>query len=210
MCSTSGWSAPRWSISRSASCGLDGGIDGHRVAQPEGVHGDEDRAPRCAAGRRRVGAARRPRPRGRGRVARRLRAATCATEDIWDRFVDRVLSFVDVEALRPLRIVIDAANGMAGAMLPPVLDRLPMLDVVRCYFEPDGSFPNHEPNPLLPGEPRVHHRQDARGGRRLRRRLRRRRRPMLLRRRHGRVRAGRLHDRAVRRDDPRHASPAAR
>jgi phosphomannomutase len=71
-------------------------------------------------------------------------------EDIWDRFVDRVLSFIDVGSLRPLRIVIDAANGMAGAMLPPVLDRLPMLDVVRCYFEPDGTFPNHEPNPLLP------------------------------------------------------------
>ena len=70
--------------------------------------------------------------------------------DIWDEFVDRVLSFVDVQTLRPLRIVIDAANGMAGAMLPPVLERLPMLDVVRCYFEPDGSFPNHEPNPLLP------------------------------------------------------------
>jgi phosphomannomutase len=71
-------------------------------------------------------------------------------EDIWEPFVDRVLSFVDVDALRPLRVVIDAANGMAGAMLPPVLDRLPMLEVVRCYFEPDGSFPNHEPNPLLP------------------------------------------------------------
>jgi phosphomannomutase len=71
-------------------------------------------------------------------------------EDIWDRFVDRVLSFIDVDALKPLRVVIDAANGMAGAMLPPVLDRLPMIDVVRCYFEPDGSFPNHEPNPLLP------------------------------------------------------------
>ena len=71
-------------------------------------------------------------------------------EDIWDRFVDRVLSFIDADALRPLRIVIDAANGMAGAMLPPVLDRLPVLDVVRCYFEPDGTFPNHEPNPLLP------------------------------------------------------------
>jgi phosphomannomutase len=71
-------------------------------------------------------------------------------EDIWDRFVDRVLSFVDLDALRPLRIVIDAANGMAGAMLPPVLARLPDLDVVRCYFDPDGSFPNHEPNPLLP------------------------------------------------------------
>jgi len=71
-------------------------------------------------------------------------------EDIWERFVDRVLSFVDVDVLRPLRIVIDAANGMAGAMLPPVLERLPMLEVVRCYFEPDGAFPNHEPNPLLP------------------------------------------------------------
>ena len=73
-----------------------------------------------------------------------------SAEDIWAGFVERVLSFVDVESLHPLRVVIDAANGMAGAMLPPVLDRLPMLDVVRCYFEPDGSFPNHEPNPLLP------------------------------------------------------------
>ncbi len=71
-------------------------------------------------------------------------------QDIWPRFVDKVLSFVDVDALKALRIVIDAANGMAGAMLPPVLERLPMLDVVRCYFEPDGTFPNHEPNPLLP------------------------------------------------------------
>jgi phosphomannomutase len=52
--------------------------------------------------------------------------------------------------VRPLRVVIDAANGMAGAMLPPVLDRLPAVDAVRCYFEPDGTFPNHEPNPLLP------------------------------------------------------------
>ncbi len=69
--------------------------------------------------------------------------------DIWPAFVDRVLSFVDVESIRPLRVVIDAANGMAGAMLPPVLDRLP-IDAVPCYFEPDGSFPNHEPNPLLP------------------------------------------------------------
>jgi phosphomannomutase len=71
-------------------------------------------------------------------------------EDIWKRFVERVLSFIDVSALRALRVVVDAANGMAGAMLPPVLERLPMLDVVRCYFEPDGTFPNHEPNPLLP------------------------------------------------------------
>jgi len=72
------------------------------------------------------------------------------TVDIWEEFVGRVLGFVDVSALRPLRVVVDAANGMAGTMLPPLLERLPMLDVVRCNFEPDGSFPNHEPNPLLP------------------------------------------------------------
>jgi phosphomannomutase len=69
--------------------------------------------------------------------------------DVWLAFVERVLSFVDVAAIRPLRVVIDAANGMAGAMLPPVLERLPV-EAVRCFFEPDGTFPNHEPNPLLP------------------------------------------------------------
>jgi phosphomannomutase len=70
--------------------------------------------------------------------------------DIWPAYVDRVLSFIDVGALRPLKVVIDAANGMAGAMLPPVLSQLPSVSAERCYFEPDGSFPNHEPNPLLP------------------------------------------------------------
>lgn len=69
--------------------------------------------------------------------------------DIWPAYVDRVMSFIDVSAVKPLRVVIDAANGMAGAMLPPVLDRLPV-QAERCFFEPDGSFPNHEPNPLLP------------------------------------------------------------
>jgi phosphomannomutase len=69
--------------------------------------------------------------------------------DIWPAYVDRVLSFIDVSAVRPLRVVIDAANGMAGTMLPPILERLP-IDAVPYFFEPDGSFPNHEPNPLLP------------------------------------------------------------
>ncbi len=69
--------------------------------------------------------------------------------DIWPAYVDRLMSFVDVSELRPLKVVIDAANGMAGTMLPPLLERLP-IEAVRCYFEPDGAFPNHEPNPLLP------------------------------------------------------------
>jgi phosphomannomutase len=76
-------------------------------------------------------------------------SGSVVAKDIWEEFVDKVLSFVDVSAIRPLRVVIDAANGMAGAMLPPVLERLP-IDAITYYFEPDGSFPNHEPNPLLP------------------------------------------------------------
>jgi phosphomannomutase len=78
------------------------------------------------------------------------RRGTVREEDVWPGFVTKVLSFVDAAAIRPLKVVVDAANGMAGVMLPPVLERLPQVDVVQCYFEPDGSFPNHEPNPLLP------------------------------------------------------------
>jgi phosphomannomutase len=84
-----------------------------------------------------------------GQVAQSRKIGSVAPYDIWPAYVDRVLSFVDVAAIRPLRVVIDAANGMAGAMLPPVLDLLP-IDARTYYFEPDGTFPNHEPNPLLP------------------------------------------------------------
>jgi len=71
-------------------------------------------------------------------------------EDIWDPFVAAALAFVDLEAIVPLKVVVDAANGMAGTMLPRILAHLPQVEVVRFYFEPDGSFPHHEPNPLLP------------------------------------------------------------
>jgi phosphomannomutase len=77
-------------------------------------------------------------------------ASRVSEYDIWPAYVERVLSFIDIASLAPLRVVIDAANGMAGVMLPPVLEKLPSLEVTRCYFDPDGSFPNHEPNPLLP------------------------------------------------------------
>jgi phosphomannomutase len=70
-------------------------------------------------------------------------------EDVFPGYVEKVLSFIDPGAVKPLRVVIDAANGMAGVMLPPVLERLP-IDAVPYFFELDGSFPNHEPNPLLP------------------------------------------------------------
>ena len=68
--------------------------------------------------------------------------------DVLDAFAERVLALVDVEAMQPLKVVLDGANGMAGTMLAPILERLP-IDAVRCYMEPDGSFPHHQPNPLL-------------------------------------------------------------
>jgi phosphomannomutase len=85
----------------------------------------------------------------RYQIRSQVRPGQVEPHDIWAAYVERVLSFVDVDAIKPLKVVIDAANGMAGTMLPPVLERLPV-ETVRCYFEPDGTFPNHEPNPLLP------------------------------------------------------------
>jgi phosphomannomutase len=70
--------------------------------------------------------------------------------DVYPAFVDKVLSFIEPEAVERLRVVVDAGNGMAGAMLPPILEHLPEFDPIRCFFEPDGTFPNHPPNPLLP------------------------------------------------------------
>jgi phosphomannomutase len=89
------------------------------------------------------------RDRAQAGFAESTRRGEVSEYDIWPAYVERVLSFIDVSALKPLRVVIDAANGMAGVMLPPILERLP-IDAVPYFFEPDGSFPNHEPNPLLP------------------------------------------------------------
>jgi phosphomannomutase len=65
--------------------------------------------------------------------------------DVVADFGRHVVSFV--KEIRPLHLVIDAGNGMAGVMLPPVLAELPVR-TTNLYFEPDGSFPNHEANPL--------------------------------------------------------------
>ena len=58
---------------------------------------------------------------------------------------------------RPLKVVVDGGNGMAGPMVGPLLESLG-LELIETYWTPDGNFPDHEPNPLLPGEPRADHR----------------------------------------------------
>jgi phosphomannomutase len=68
--------------------------------------------------------------------------------DIYDAFHAHVLGFIDAAQVKPLRVVVDGGNGMAGPMVGPLLERLP-LELSTTYWVPDGDFPDHEPNPLL-------------------------------------------------------------
>jgi phosphomannomutase len=70
--------------------------------------------------------------------------------DVSEEFREFALSFIDPSAVRPLKVVLDGGNGMAGRMVGPILDRLDGLELIPTYWEPDGEFPDHEPNPLLP------------------------------------------------------------
>ena len=72
-----------------------------------------------------------------------------AQEDVAGDFQTAAAAFVDLDAIRPMKVVLDGGNGMAGPMAGPLLDRLP-LEQVQTYWTPDGNFPDHEPNPLLP------------------------------------------------------------
>jgi phosphomannomutase len=69
--------------------------------------------------------------------------------DIADAFREAALAYIDPERIAPMRVVVDGGNGMAGPMIGPLLDSLP-IEPVKTYWEPDGEFPDHEPNPLLP------------------------------------------------------------
>lgn len=76
----------------------------------------------------------------RGRVIKR---------DCMQPYRDHVLSFVDRKKIKPLKIVVDAGNGMAGMTLPPVFRSLPCT-IIPLYFDLDGSFPNHPASPIEP------------------------------------------------------------
>jgi phosphomannomutase len=68
--------------------------------------------------------------------------------DIGDDFREAVLSFVDPEKIGRMKVVLDGGHGMAGPMIGPILDDFP-IEQVQTYWQPDGEFPDHEPNPLL-------------------------------------------------------------
>ncbi|MCV7193230.1 phosphomannomutase/phosphoglucomutase [Mycolicibacterium brumae] len=70
--------------------------------------------------------------------------------DVLSDYGDFLRTLVDVTGLRPLRVAVDAGNGMAGHTAPAVLGPIESLTMIPLYFELDGSFPNHEANPLDP------------------------------------------------------------
>jgi phosphomannomutase len=76
------------------------------------------------------------------------RAGSMTSRDLLQKFADHVVSFVDVESLRPLRVVADTANGMGGLVVPAVFERLPQMTLEVMYAELDGTFPNHPADPL--------------------------------------------------------------
>ncbi|MEI7539990.1 MAG: phosphomannomutase/phosphoglucomutase [Actinomycetes bacterium] len=67
--------------------------------------------------------------------------------DMLEEYVDHLLSLVNLDAIRPLKIVVDAGNGMAGHTAPAIFARL-NCELIPMYFELDGTFPNHEANPI--------------------------------------------------------------
>jgi phosphomannomutase len=74
--------------------------------------------------------------------------ARVSREDVYDDYVRHLIGMVDAPGLTPFRVVMDAANGVAGKLAPMVFDQTPV-ERVEMYFQVDGTFPNHEPNPLL-------------------------------------------------------------
>ncbi|GHG38601.1 MULTISPECIES: phosphomannomutase/phosphoglucomutase [Streptomyces] len=74
---------------------------------------------------------------------------TVTERDTLTDYAAHLKALVDLTAIRPLKVVVDAGNGMGGHTVPTVFDGLP-LDTVPMYFELDGTFPNHEANPLDP------------------------------------------------------------
>ena len=70
------------------------------------------------------------------------------TGDVMDRYVAHVMSFIDASAIRPFNVVLDAGSGVAGLVAPRLFDALPC-KTTRLCFEVDGTFPNHEANPLI-------------------------------------------------------------
>ena len=71
--------------------------------------------------------------------------------DVWKGYLEHIFSFIDKDKIKPMKIVVDSGNGMAGIMISKIVEFLPQIELVPLFFEPDGNFPNRNPNPLTEG-----------------------------------------------------------
>jgi len=86
---------------------------------------------------------------GLGDPGGRDRIGSVEEVDIAPEFREAATRFIDPANVEPMKVVVDGGNGMAGRVVGPLLDELP-IELVETYWEPNGEFPDHEPNPLLP------------------------------------------------------------
>lgn len=84
-----------------------------------------------------------------GNFATPTRKGEVIKRDVTDDYVKHVLSFIDISNIKPLKVVADAGNGMAGMILPKVFQHLPCT-LIPLYFELDGTFPHHPASPIEP------------------------------------------------------------
>ncbi|MEO3808684.1 phosphomannomutase/phosphoglucomutase [Sphaerisporangium sp. B11E5] len=139
-------------VAMSAETGLTAVRDRAAEILRAGLHGDG-----TATGTGRVGTGPDAGRAGAGRDAGRAdagpagagRPGTVTSRDLLAGYAAHLRGLVDLSGLRPLRVVVDAGNGMAGHTVPAVFGGLPV-EVIPLYFELDGTFPNHEANPLEP------------------------------------------------------------
>ena len=82
-------------------------------------------------------------------AAGRRPRARLTTTSVLDDYVEHVMSFIDASVIKPFNVVLDAGSGMAGLVAPQLFERLPCRELTTLCFEIDGSFPNHEANPLI-------------------------------------------------------------
>src|SRR5258708_7400172 len=85
----------------------------------------------------------------KGNFVEPARKGEVTHRDVLEEYIQHALSFIDVKSIKPLKVVIDAGNGMAGMVMPKVFANLPCT-LVPLYFELDGTFPNHPASPIEP------------------------------------------------------------
>ncbi|MGZ3602448.1 MAG: phosphomannomutase/phosphoglucomutase [Ktedonobacterales bacterium] len=84
-----------------------------------------------------------------GAFAQPARTGEVIQRDVTNAYIEHALSFIDVKSVKPLKIAVDAGNGMAGMIMPRVFEHLPC-QLIPLYFELDGTFPNHPASPIEP------------------------------------------------------------